>query len=293
MRPGQNRRMRGRNRKGPNPLTRSYESNGPDVKVRGTAQHIAEKYTQLARDAQASGDPVAAENYFQHAEHYFRIIAAAQAQLQQNYGGFQRSFDDERDDLDLDETNGNGFGYGQQPAVHELGAPQPDVRGEAFADEEGESRGERPQRLEQRGQRGDRQMRAERGERHERNERQERQERSERRERGPRPAYVNGNAGGEDRRAGSEDKADLPAFLTTPVRTTVAAAEAEEAPAPASEPAAAEDTAPRRTRRGKAAPAEEAVGEGAEASAPADEKPARTRRTRARKAADDKLPAGE
>lgn len=290
MRPGQNRRMRGRNRKGPNPLTRSYESNGPDVKVRGTAQHIAEKYTQLARDAQASGDPVAAENYFQHAEHYFRIIAAAQAQLQQNYGGFQRSFDDERDDLDLDETNGNGFGYGQQPAVHELGAPQPDVRGEAFADEEGESRGERPQRLEQRGQRGDRQMRAERGERHERN---ERQERSERRERGPRPAYVNGNAGGEDRRAGSEDKADLPAFLTTPVRTTVAAAEADEAPAPASEPAAAEDTAPRRTRRGKAAPAEEAVGEGAEASAPADEKPARTRRTRARKAADDKLPAGE
>ena len=44
--------MRGRNRRGPNPLTRSYESNGPDVKVRGTAQHIAEKYTQLARDAQ-------------------------------------------------------------------------------------------------------------------------------------------------------------------------------------------------------------------------------------------------
>jgi hypothetical protein len=51
--------MRGRNRpnKGPNPLTRSYESNGPDVKIRGTAQHIAEKYSQLARDAQASGDP--------------------------------------------------------------------------------------------------------------------------------------------------------------------------------------------------------------------------------------------
>ena len=53
MRPGQNKRMRGRSsgRKGPNPLTRSYESNGPDVKIRGTAQHIAEKYLQLARDA--------------------------------------------------------------------------------------------------------------------------------------------------------------------------------------------------------------------------------------------------
>jgi hypothetical protein len=75
--------MRGRNRKGPNPLTRSYESNGPDVKIRGTAHHIAEKYLSLARDAQSSGDRVAAESYLQHAEHYFRIIAAAQQQFAQ------------------------------------------------------------------------------------------------------------------------------------------------------------------------------------------------------------------
>src|SRR5512139_428087 len=80
-----NKRMRGRNRggKGPNPLSRSYESNGPDVKIRGTAQHIAEKYLQLGRDAQASGDPVAAESYWQHAEHYLRLIAAAQEQYRQ------------------------------------------------------------------------------------------------------------------------------------------------------------------------------------------------------------------
>ena len=96
MRPGQNKRMRGRNnnnnggRKGPNPLTRSYESNGPDVKIRGTAQHIGEKYLQLARDAQTSGDPVAAESYLQHAEHYFRLIAAAQLAQQQVQGGFVR-----------------------------------------------------------------------------------------------------------------------------------------------------------------------------------------------------------
>jgi hypothetical protein len=80
-------RMRGRNRgggKSHNPLTRVYESNGPDVKIRGTANHIAEKYIQLARDATASGDPVAAENYYQHAEHYFRLIATAQEQLRQN-----------------------------------------------------------------------------------------------------------------------------------------------------------------------------------------------------------------
>lgn len=98
MRPGQNKRIRGRNRRGPNPLTRSYESNGPDVKVRGTAQHITEKYTQLARDAHVSGDPVMAENYLQHAEHYYRIIAAAhQAQI-----ALQNGTADERDDDDDD-----------------------------------------------------------------------------------------------------------------------------------------------------------------------------------------------
>jgi hypothetical protein len=88
MRNGQNnnKRMRGRNRKGghhQNPLSRMYESNGQDVKIRGTASHIAEKYLQLARDAQSSGDTIASENYYQHAEHYFRLIAAAQEQFRQ------------------------------------------------------------------------------------------------------------------------------------------------------------------------------------------------------------------
>jgi hypothetical protein len=101
MRNGQNKRMRGRNRnhKGHhsggggghhhNPLTRVYESNGPEVKIRGTAHHIAEKYLQLARDAQSSGDPVTAENFFQHAEHYFRLIAAAQEQFRQQNPYYQ------------------------------------------------------------------------------------------------------------------------------------------------------------------------------------------------------------
>src|ERR687897_2333991 len=89
MRPNQNNnknRSRGRNnnggRKHINPLSRNFESNGPDVKVRGNAAHIAEKYLQLARDAQSSGDSVMAENYLQHAEHYYRIISAAQPQAQ-------------------------------------------------------------------------------------------------------------------------------------------------------------------------------------------------------------------
>ena len=110
MRPGQNKRMRGRNpnnnnsnnnggsRKGPNPLTRSYESNGPDVKIRGNAHHVAEKYLQLARDAQSSGDPVAAESYLQHAEHYFRLIASAQ-QAQMGHSR-PEEVDDNADDDD-------------------------------------------------------------------------------------------------------------------------------------------------------------------------------------------------
>lgn len=101
----QQKRMRGRNRnRGHNPLTRVYESNGPDVKVRGTAHHIAEKYVQLARDAQSSGDPVTAEGYLQYAEHYFRLIAVAQAQFaQQNPNQPQQPYqrpDDEFDDGD-------------------------------------------------------------------------------------------------------------------------------------------------------------------------------------------------
>lgn len=60
---------------------RAFDSNGPDgVKVRGAAQHIYEKYQQLARDAGSAGDRVLAENYLQHAEHYFRVLRAMQPQ---------------------------------------------------------------------------------------------------------------------------------------------------------------------------------------------------------------------
>ena len=57
------------------------------MKIRGTAAHIAEKYMSLARDALASGDMIAAESYFQHAEHYNRIIMAAQSQFGPQHGG--------------------------------------------------------------------------------------------------------------------------------------------------------------------------------------------------------------
>jgi hypothetical protein len=101
-----------------------YESNGPDVKVRGTAQTIADKYLQLGRDAQSSGDIVMAESYFQHAEHYLRIVFAAQAYNQQAQQQYRRP-DEEFDDEDLEDhpepATGQALpepdGLGDQPVV--------------------------------------------------------------------------------------------------------------------------------------------------------------------------------
>jgi len=91
-----------------------YESNGPDVKIRGTASHVAEKYLQLARDAQSSGDPVAAENYYQHAEHYFRLIAAAQEQFRQSQPYYQQQGGQQVGNLGDD---GYDDGDGEQPSI--------------------------------------------------------------------------------------------------------------------------------------------------------------------------------
>jgi hypothetical protein len=71
-------RSRGRGRRQGNSSNRNYESNGPDLKVRGNAQSIYEKYQSLAHDALSSGELITAENYLQHAEHYFRIVQANQ-----------------------------------------------------------------------------------------------------------------------------------------------------------------------------------------------------------------------
>jgi Domain of unknown function (DUF4167) len=107
---GQNDRNRGRQanrRREPNPLTRSYDSHGPDVRIRGAAMHVAERYLQLARDAHTANNPVAAENYLQHAEHYFRLIAAAQAkQLRLQNGDLPAPGESDPDDLD----DSNDFG---------------------------------------------------------------------------------------------------------------------------------------------------------------------------------------
>ena len=85
MRTGQPGRPYGRNR-GNNPnghrqsiphRSQNFDSNGPNVKIRGTPHQIFERYVALAREASTSGDRVAAENLYQHAEHYFRVMNAA------------------------------------------------------------------------------------------------------------------------------------------------------------------------------------------------------------------------
>jgi hypothetical protein len=128
----QNKRMRNRNnqnrndgnRRGQNPMTRVFESNGPDIKIRGTASHVAEKYVQLARDARSSGDPVAAENYYQHAEHYFRLIAAAQEQFRQNQP--QPRTENEMPTEDGDDEGESFSHFGQEPGFVPA-QPQPFV----------------------------------------------------------------------------------------------------------------------------------------------------------------------
>ncbi len=238
MRQGQqNRRGRGRNnnnnnnnsnggnnhnngaRKGQNPLARSFESSGPDVKLRGTPAHIAEKYMALARDAQSSGDPVLAENYLQHAEHYNRIILAyreqqiAQGASDPGTAGVARTraqFGDSTDTGDIGDEDGDDqgsmmpggmqqpppVGFGEQPPMANPprfeggggqrfeGRPQRDHR------QDHQPRGDVPrypprdrQQGDARGgfqERGDRPMRQDRPDRPERMDRPQRPERMER-----------------------------------------------------------------------------------------------------------------
>jgi Domain of unknown function (DUF4167) len=93
---------------------RTFDSSGPEIKIRGSAPNVYEKYLQLARDANSSGDRVMAENYLQHAEHYFRIMAA-QAEAQQQYhqqngggGGQQGNRQAGQGDQPYVQNNGTG-----------------------------------------------------------------------------------------------------------------------------------------------------------------------------------------
>ena len=148
MRPNQNNknRQRGRNnnggRKHVNPLSRNFESNGPDVKVRGNAAHVAEKYLQLARDAQSSGDPVLAENYLQHAEHYFRIVAAAQAQTQFRPDQPNQQLPEVDEDDDFPPINDR---FASPEPIQRFQQPQPQQDQPGLGNEGGDEQGETAQ----------------------------------------------------------------------------------------------------------------------------------------------------
>jgi hypothetical protein len=83
-------RGRGRRPQNNNP-NRTFDSAGPEIKIRGSAAQVYEKYLQLARDANVSGDRVMAENYLQHAEHYYRLLSASQPQQQPYQGHHQQN----------------------------------------------------------------------------------------------------------------------------------------------------------------------------------------------------------
>ncbi len=121
-----------RNRSVGNVVNRVFDSSGPEGKVRGTPQQIIEKYNQLARDAQLSGDRVATENFQQHAEHYLRLLSEAQKeqdarreeqerQNRERQGERDRSDRPDRQPYRDRDTGENGVGH--DPAR----APQPDV----------------------------------------------------------------------------------------------------------------------------------------------------------------------
>src|SRR5215475_2914249 len=72
----------------------SFDSAGPDIRVRGNAYQVLEKYLQLARDAGTAGDRVAAENFLQHADHYYRVVAAQNEGQRPRIGGREISVAD-------------------------------------------------------------------------------------------------------------------------------------------------------------------------------------------------------
>ncbi|MGH1376566.1 MAG: DUF4167 domain-containing protein [Alphaproteobacteria bacterium] len=91
----------GHGRRNNQPRTQVYDSNGPDVRIRGTAHQVAEKYLALAKDAVSAGNHMVAENYFQHAEHYIRVI-------NEFNGGFDaKKVTGERSPNEMKENEGN------------------------------------------------------------------------------------------------------------------------------------------------------------------------------------------
>jgi hypothetical protein len=243
----------GHRKGGQNPLTRSFDSNGPDVKVRGTPAHIAEKYMQLARDAQSSGDPVLAENYLQHAEHYNRIILAYREQQAPQQGeamnGSHRGFGHRQEPLSPDEI-GDEFSAedgvaGEQPGVGRHSSEQP----RAMDSQPGFDESRQQRQHDHNPRYRDRHARHghERHERHERSDQRERPEGYERPDRGERGFDRHRDRSHQQPRDSDQPSVELrdhrPAHRDAPEAPRdreVVQAESHPAPPPTTEPATGE-----------------------------------------------------
>jgi hypothetical protein len=117
----------GGNRRSQHSPNRSYDSNGPNVRIRGTAAQVYDKYCALARDANSAGDRISAESYLQHAEHYFRIMNANGSGQQQK--GQQQQSNKDQQENETEEVPGTG----PQPTIAE-GATQNTDGNEQAAD---------------------------------------------------------------------------------------------------------------------------------------------------------------
>jgi len=127
-----NSRNRNNNSGGGNVVNRVFDSSGPEGKVRGTPQQIIDKYNQLARDAQVSGDRVATENFQQHAEHYLRLLSEAQREIdarreEQERQNRERQADRDRQAERDRERNANRQDNAGDTPSDPAHAPQPDV----------------------------------------------------------------------------------------------------------------------------------------------------------------------
>jgi hypothetical protein len=186
---------------------RAFDSNGPDgVKVRGAAQHVYEKYQQLARDAHTAGDRVLAENHLQHAEHYFRVMRAMQPQRpladivgrDQFVSGYDIDFEDEGGQAEAEAESAEGDtersdqrddrGYRDSRPREEWRGEDRFDRGQSDRIQNDRAQGERSQNDRSQGDRGQ-------------NDRsQNDRDRSDRQFRGPRDDRFRDNRGGRDER---------------------------------------------------------------------------------------------
>ena len=176
-----------RNQQNGIPLNRNhvFDSSGPEMRVRGTAQQLYEKYQQMARDVSSNGDRVLGEAYYQHAEHYFRIISAINqaqglpnTQPPQTQGGQQPGQGQERGNYQPQQGNQGEYQRRDSSEGEQQMEPRQENRQQEVRQQEPRRFEQRPyeQRQKPEFQRQDRQDRPERQDRQDRPERQPRAE---------------------------------------------------------------------------------------------------------------------